>query len=316
MPPSILAFVSGSSRGWRAPGYVGAACIALLAGIAAIGPYLAPHDPFGIAGPALRAPTLAFPLGTDALGRDLLSEVLHGARSSFVVATGVSVLAGAFGSAIGLVAGYRGGVIDDGLMRLTEIAQVIPRFLLAIVSIAVLGPGLDRLIVVLAITSWPPLARLVRSEVILMRKLDFVSAAHALGASSVRIMRVQLLPNVAPTIVVATCLLFGQVLLLDAALGFLGLGDPARISWGQLAAQAQEYLRIAWWLAFFPGAAITTSVIGVNLMADAWLLRAQRSGASLPSRGASASIAMTAGEPAAASIGAPPPRSASARRGS
>ena len=137
-------------------------------------------------------------------------------------------------------------------------------------TIALFGPGLDRLILVLALTSWPTLARLVRGEVIAMRDLDFVRAAEALGATRARIAYRQLLPNLQPTIVAASCLLFAQVLLLDAALGFLGLGDPSRVSWGQLAAQAQGFLRIAWWLALFPGAAITLSVVGLHLVADAW----------------------------------------------
>lgn len=240
------------------------------------GPSVAPHDPFALAGPALIPPSAAFPLGTDALGRDLLSALLFGARTSAIVSVSVTILASIVGTCIGMVAGFAGGLRDDMLMRATEVVQVIPRFFLAIVIIAVFGPGLDRLILVLTLTSWPALARLVRGEVVAMRDLDYVRAADALGATRARILRVQLLPNLRPTIIVAACLLFAQVLLLDAGLAFLGLGDPSRISWGQLAAQAQGYLRIAWWLALFPGAAITLSVVGVHLVADAWTSAARR----------------------------------------
>ena len=270
MPRSIHASVLDEPARRRAPRYVGLTTVALLGTAALFGPPLAPHDPFAIVGGPLLAPSAAFPLGTDALGRDMLSAVLFGARTSAVVAVTVTVLATVLGSCIGMIAGFSGGLRDDLLMRATEIAQVIPRFFLAVVTIALFGPGLDRLILVLALTSWPAMARLVRSEVIAMRDLDYVRAADALGATRGRILRVQLLPNLRPTIVVASCLLFAQVLLLDAGLGFLGLADPSRISWGQLAAQAQGFLRIAWWLALFPGAAITLSVLGVHLLADTW----------------------------------------------
>lgn len=276
MRRSIRASALGDARRHRPAGWFGLACVVVLAAAALLGPSLAPHDPFAIAGAALVRPSAAFPMGTDALGRDLLSAILVGARTSVVVAVAVTTLASLAGSAIGMVAGYAGGLADDLLMRATEVAQVIPRFFLAVVTIALFGPGLDRLILVLSLTSWPSLARLVRGEVIAMRGLDFVRAADALGATHGRILRVQVLPNLRPTIVVASCLLFAQVLLLDAALGFLGLGDPSRVSWGQLAAQAQGFLRTAWWLALFPGAAITLSVVGLNLLADAWSARDQR----------------------------------------
>ena len=209
-------------------------------------------------------------MGTDALGRDVFSAVLFGARTSLLVAGAVSIIALTCGTVVGMLAGYRGGWVDDALMRTTELFQVIPRFFFAIIAIALFGPGLDRIVLTLGLTSWPILARVVRGEVIAMRDLDFIRAAESMGATASRIVLRQLLPNVLPTLVVALGLLFGQVLLLEATLGFLGLGDPSRISWGMMAAQAQGFLRVAWWLALFPGLAITLTVLGVNLLADAF----------------------------------------------
>lgn len=237
--------------------------------MAVLGPVVAPHDPFAITGGSLAPPTLPHPMGTDALGRDVFSAVLYGARTSLVVATLVGALALVCGTLVGFIAGYRGGWIDDVLMRTTELFQVIPRFFFAVVAIALFGPGLDRMVLTLGLTSWPMLARVVRGEVIAMRDLDYVRASEAMGASATHIIWRQLLPNVAPSIVAAMGLLFGQVLLLEATLGFLGLADPGAISWGMLAAQGQGFLRVAWWLALFPGLAITLTVIGVNLLADA-----------------------------------------------
>ncbi len=249
---------------------IGLACTAIVLLTAIAGPALAPYDPFAIAGGSLAPPSRAYLMGTDALGRDVLSGVLHGARTSLLVAGTVSLLALVCGTIVGMLAGVRGGWLDDLLMRTTELFQVIPRFFVAIVTIALLGPGLARMVLVLALTSWPTLARVVRGEVIAMRDLEFVCAAEALGATTRYIIWRQLLPNVLPTIVAMLGLLFGQVLLLEATLGFLGLGDPGAISWGMMAAQAQGFLRVAWWLALFPGLAITLSVLGANLLADAF----------------------------------------------
>jgi len=254
----------------RPSGRIGVAFVAVALGMAIVGPLLAPYDPFAITGGSLASPSVAHAMGTDSLGRDVLSAVLFGARTSLLVACAVSAIALVCGIAIGATAGYRGGYIDAALMRTTELFQVIPRFFFAVVVIALFGPGLDRIILVLGFTSWPSLARVVRGEVIAMRDLDFVRAAVAMGAPAGHIVRRQLLPNLMPTVIVTLGLLFGQVLLLEATLGFLGLGDPGAISWGMLAAQAQGFLRVAWWLALFPGLAITITVLGVNLLADAY----------------------------------------------
>ncbi len=280
MPPPIPASAFDEpARYWRRPpghplahtwtGRAGLACTLLVMGAATFGPLIAPTDPFAISGMSLAAPSLRHLMGTDALGRDVLSALMYGARTSMFVAGFVGIITLVLGVVIGMIAGYLGGWADDLLMRATEIIQVIPRFFLAVVAIALLGAGLERMILVLALTSWPTLARIVRSETIALRDLDFVRAAEALGASPIRILGQQILPNLRPTIVTVTGLLVGQILLVESTLSFLGLGDPERISWGMMAAQAQGFLRVAWWLALFPGAAITFTVVGVNLLADA-----------------------------------------------
>lgn len=253
----------------RPSGKIGVVIVALVVATALFGPALAPRDPFAITGGSLVPPSAGHPMGTDALGRDVFSALLYGARTSLFVASAVGLIALVCGMVVGLIAGYRGGWMDAALMRITELFQVIPRFFFAIIVIALFGPGLDRIVLTLGLTSWPILARVVRGEVIAMRDLDFIRASEAMGSPASRIVRRQLLPNVMPTLVVAVGLLFGQVMLLEATLGFLGLGDPDAISWGMMAAQAQGFLRVAWWLALFPGLAMTLTVLGVNLLADA-----------------------------------------------
>lgn len=247
---------------------IGGAMTAAFVLVGVLAPWLAPHDPFAIDGPPLTGPSAAYPFGTDSLGRDLLSGVIHGTRTSLIVALATALVVFFVGVLVGLVAGYVGGRGDDVLMRFTEFVQVIPRFFLALVVIAMFGAGIDRLVLVLGLTSWPLLARVVRSEVLSLRHRDFVVAARADGASPVDIILRELLPNVMPTSLIYVGLVVAQVLLVEAGLGFLGLGDPNVISLGFLSSQAQQFLRAAWWLSFFPGLAIVLIVLGLNLLAD------------------------------------------------
>ncbi len=237
--------------------------------LAVAAPVLASSDPFAIDGPSLASPSRQHPMGTDALGRDVWSGVLYGARTSLVVAGLVGGLVLAIGTLVGATAGWRGGRVDDVLMRLTEFFQVLPRFFLILVVIAMFGPGLDRLVLVLGATSWALMARVIRAQVLSLREREFVEAARAAGASGVRIIVRHVLPNALPAAVVYLGLLLAQVMLIEASLGFLGLGDPNVISWGYLASEAQRFLRVAWWMSVFPGLAIAIAVLGINLMSDA-----------------------------------------------
>lgn len=257
-------------RAVRTPGgAVGAALTLLLVLAGVLAPLLAPFDPFAVDGPSLSPPTRSHPFGTDALGRDLLSGVLYGARTSLVVAACVAVLVVLVGTSVGLVSGYAGGWVDDVLMRLTELFQVLPRFFLALVVIAFFGPGLDRLVLLLGLTSWPLLARVVRAETFALRTREFVDAARVQGASRTRILLREVLPNALPPGIALVGLLVAQVILIEASLSFLGLGDPSVTSWGALASEAQRFLRVAWWLSLFPGLAILLAVLGLNLLGDA-----------------------------------------------
>ncbi len=250
-------------------GAIGLVLLGLVVSVAVLAPVLAPADPFAIDGPSLQPPSAEHLMGTDALGRDTFSGVVFGARTSLLVAGAVGALVLIIGVVVGTTSGYRGGRVDDALMRCTEFFQVIPRFFLAIVVIALFGPGLDRLILVLGLTSWALLARVIRAEVLSLREREFVEAARAGGASGVRIVGREILPNALPAGIVYLGLLLAQVMLIEASLGFLGLGDPNVISWGYLASEAQRFLRVAWWLSLFPGVAIMVAVLGLNLVADA-----------------------------------------------
>ncbi|MDP8969032.1 MAG: ABC transporter permease [Actinomycetota bacterium] len=250
-------------------GLAGSALTLLLLLVGLFAGVLAPHDPFALVGPSLGAPSQSHPMGTDALGRDLFSGVVHGARSSLLVVGAVGALVLVIGGAVGTVSGYGGGWVDDVLMRVTEFFQVLPRFFLAIVVIALFGPGLDRLALAFGLTSWAMLARVLRAEVLALKQREFVQAALAGGASNARILLREILPNALPVGIVYLGLILAQVLLLEASLGFLGLSDPNAMSWGYLAGQAQRFLRVGWWLSLFPGLAILAAVLGLNLLGDA-----------------------------------------------
>ena len=239
----------------------------VLLGLGAL--FMDPWHTTSIAGPALLPPSGAHLMGTDALGRDLLRGMILGAQTSLLVSAAVGVISFAIGAAVGTLAGYHGGRVDDLLMRGTEFFQVIPRFFLAIMAIALFGPGVEYVILVLGVSSWPLLARVIRAEVLVLMELDFVRAARAAGASAPRIVFRELLPNALPAALVMLGLLMGQVILIESSLSFIGLGDPARVSWGGLAGVANPFLRVAWWMPLFPGLAIAATVLGCNLLADA-----------------------------------------------
>jgi peptide/nickel transport system permease protein len=237
--------------------------------IAGLADVMAPSDPFASVGRPLSPPSRLHMLGTDDLGRDLLAGVVHGARTSLLVALSATLLASTIGVVVGSLAGYRPGTIDDLLMRATELVLVVPRFFLAVVVIALFGAGLDRMILVLGLTSWPVIARVIRAQTLSLARRDFVDAARALGASEARVLIRHVLPNAVPAAFVVISLNAASVILLEAGLGFLGLSDPRMMSWGYLANNAQRFLRVAWWMALFPGSAIALAVLGLNLLGDA-----------------------------------------------
>ncbi|HEY3098971.1 MAG TPA: ABC transporter permease [Methylomirabilota bacterium] len=251
----------------------GAILVALFAGAALLAPVLAPEDPHAVAsggGATLERPTASHPLGTDALGRDVLSRVLWGGRVSLAVGVGVEALVVVLGCAIGLLAGYFGGPVDAALMRITDIVMAFPSLVLAIGLIAVFEqPGLDKVFIVLVALGWTTIARVVRGEVLSLKTRDFVHAARALGGGHRAIMLRHLLPNALAPLLVAATIGVGGNMVAEAGLSFLGLGAQApTISWGAMLADGQTFLASAPWVAVFPGAALLLAVLGMNLLGD------------------------------------------------
>ena len=248
--------------------------VVMLAALAA--PLVAPFDPLEQdIGQRLREPGWqdaqgrVHPLGTDHLGRDILSRIIFGSRIALLVGLAAVVISGVLGMIIGLVAGYFGGRMDDFLMRLADVQLAFPFILLAIAVIGVLGPSLRNIIIVIGVSSWVVYARVVRGEVLSIREREYVHAAVALGSRHWRVLMTHVLPNTfTPWLVVAT-LDMARVIVIESALSFLGLGvQPPTPTWGGMLADGRVYLSTAWWLATFPGLAILITVLGINLFGD------------------------------------------------
>jgi peptide/nickel transport system permease protein len=256
------------------PGVILAALV--LTAIAA--PYLSPHSP--TAGDITRRliPPVwmegggwEHPLGTDRFGRDVLSRIIHGSRISLAVSLVAIFVAGTLGTLIGLVSGYRGGLVDALLMRLTDIGLSLPIILIAVVMVAVSEPTFRNVILVIALLLWPRFARQIRGETLAIKEQDFVALAVVAGRSSAWIIRRHIFPNVVPTLLVITTLQVGFVILLEGTLSFLGVGvPPPNPAWGLMIADGRGFLATAWWISLLPGLAMLLTVLAVNLMGD-WL---------------------------------------------
>lgn len=248
---------------------VGLILLLALVAVAALAPLLFPQSPWRmVARPMLPPMTDGFLLGTDTLGRDVASGIVHGARVSLligVVSTAVSLL---IGVPLGAVAGYFGGWIDDVVMRFTEFFQTIPSFALAIVLVAILQPSLSSIVLAIAIVSWPPITRLIRGEVMSLRTREYVQAAVIVGQSTPRIIFTQVLPNTLAPIIVMASLMVATAILLESSLSFLGLGDPNLMTWGYMVGAGRSRLIDAWWISFFPGLAIFLAVLALNLVGE------------------------------------------------
>lgn len=265
---------AGGREFWRRyrrnrAGVIGLCLVVLLVVVALAAPLLAPRDPQTTSLVTLNPPgTPGYPLGTDNLGRDILSGVLWGSRVSLTVGVCAAATAVLLGVFIGSVSGFYGGWADAVLGRITELFQVIPRFVLALLVVALFGSGLWKLIVVIGILSWPQAARVVRGQVMALRGAAYVDAARVLGLRNARIIFSEILPNVLAPVVVIGSLDVAGAILLEASLGFFGLGDPNLVSWGMMLNNAQAHLREAWWMSVFPGLGISLAVLGFNLMGD------------------------------------------------
>ena len=212
-----------------------------------------------------------FLLGTDNLGRDILSRIIVGARASFIVAISALTFGSALGSIIGLASGYFGGRLDTFVMRTADGMMAFPLVLAALLLVAVIGPGVHTVVIATSLVLWARFARLIRSEVLSVRERDFVKLARIAGASSLRIMFVHILPNVLNSVVVLLTLQLGFVIIVEATLSFLGAGvPPPTPTWGQMVAGGRTYIETAWWISVFPGLAIAAVVLAFNLLGD-WL---------------------------------------------
>lgn len=249
---------------------VGLSIVALVVAVAAVAPFAAGRDPIEQTLPdKLRPPGAGYILGTDSLGRDLWSRLVWGSRISLVVGVASVAIAAAAGTALGLAAGYFRGWVDGVVMRVIEVLMSFPLVLLAIAIVAVLGGGLRNLMLAVGISSIPPFARLVRGQVLTVAQRDFVEAARAVGAGSLRVMARHILPNIVSAIVVLGTLRISTVILTESALSFLGLGiSPPTATWGSMIADGVKWLRLAPWVSIVPGVAIMLTVLAFNLFGD------------------------------------------------
>jgi len=253
--------------------------ILLLMIVAAIfAPFMSPHDPAAIDLELKLMPpfwqeggTSAYLLGTDSLGRDVLSRLIWGARVSVIVGLLAIVFAGALGSVLGMVAAYFGGKVDAIIMRIADIQMSVPALVLALILSAVLMPGLKTVIIVIGIVYWTWYARIIRGEVLSIKERDFIALAKVAGCSRIRILFAHILPNIVNTLIVLSTLQLGSVIIYEASLSFMGLGvQPPSTSWGLMLSDGRGYMTVAWWLMTFPGIAIMLVVLASNLLGD-WL---------------------------------------------
>lgn len=259
-------------------GFIGFVVIVLLVSMAVFAPLLAPYDPAAqdimsrLMPPAwLTGGSWAHPLGTDNLGRDILSRVIFGARASLTVGVSVVACAGTFGVGLGLIAGFIGGRVDLFIMRAVDVQVAFPGLLLIILVVSVIGPGLWTTVVVLALTNWMVYARVIRGIVLSVRQTAYVEAAEMIGCKPARIIFKHILPNLTSPLLTLGILEFTNIVLAEAAMSFLGLGiQPPATSWGLDVATGKDYLFVAWWLVAFPGLSISVTVLAINLFAN-WL---------------------------------------------
>jgi peptide/nickel transport system permease protein len=248
----------------------GLAIVVLLVIVAAAAPILAPYAPAAQdLGARLRPPDAHHWLGTDELGRDILSRLILGARITLHVVALVAATVPLLGLAIGCLAGYCGGWIDSGLMRLTDVFLAFPRLILALAFVAALGPGIDHAVLAIALAAWPPYARLARAETLTIRGSDFLAAARLAGASTPRLLLRHIAPLCLPSLLVRASLDMAGVILMAAGLGFLGLGaQPPAPEWGAMIAAGRKTMLDHWWVAAAPGLAIAVVSLGFNLLGD------------------------------------------------
>ncbi|RWX81376.1 ABC transporter permease [Neorhizobium lilium] len=275
LPPEVLQTARLLSF-WRVfrtdlSGMLGLGVVCVLAILAVLAPLIAPYDPYlQSLTSTLLPPSAAHFAGTDELGRDVFSRLLYGSRTTLLIVVSVSVLVAPIGLIIGVCAGYFGGWVDKVLMRIVDIFLALPSLVLALGFVAALGAGTENAVLAIALTAWPPIARLARAETLTIRNSDFIAAARMYGASSFRIIFAHVVPLCMPSIIVRVTLSMAAVILTAAGLGFLGLGaQPPSAEWGTMISTGRKVMIDHWWVAAFPGVAILITSLSFNLIGDA-----------------------------------------------
>jgi peptide/nickel transport system permease protein len=268
------AFIAQLLKSKRA--LIGGFLILLIAGTAILAPVISPHDPASqtlqniLEPPAWSGGSTDHLLGTDHLGRDMLSRIMHGGRISLLIGASAVIISGTIGVTLGLLGGFVGGRVDTFFMRLADIQLAFPKLFLVILILVLFGRSIAAIIIVMAISDWVIYARVVRGKVLGEKELEYVLAARSVGASTQRLLFRHLLPNMIPVVAVVATLQFGIMIMLESSLSYLGIGvQPPTPSWGRMLNDGQVYMSLAWWPATLPGLAIVLTVVGINFLGDA-----------------------------------------------
>ena len=251
-------------------GLIGFLILAAIAVVAMSAPFLFPKDPLSIVGSPLIPPftNAALPLGTDSLGRDVVAGVVHGARASLAVGVSAAAAALLIGTIMGTLSGFAGGLIDEALMRVTDAFQIVPSFLLALAFVSTIGASMPVVVLAIALGAWADPARLTRAQVLSIRERDYVAAARAIGMHPLDIAFRQILPNALPPVLALAAIIVAAAILTEAALSFLGLGDPNIVTWGSMIAEGRNVLRSSPSLSIIPGIALLVTVLGVYMLSE------------------------------------------------
>jgi len=249
--------------------------IVLLAVCAITASWIAPYGESVLSGEILAGPSGAHWFGTDGLGRDVLSGIIFGSRISLTVGLSAAAAATLVGTVIGAYAGFRGGIVDTIVMRVAEMFQIFPSMILAALIIALIGPGLTNVILVIVLLAWPQTARLARNEAMRLKDMDYVHAARCLGHGRLRVLMSEVIPNLMGPVIALGTLIVGEAILLESALSFLGLSAQGDLSWGRMLNEGWQVIFVAWWLSVFPGIAIFLTVLSMNLLGDAFNRRSE-----------------------------------------
>jgi peptide/nickel transport system permease protein len=249
---------------------VGAVVIVVVALAAVLAPVLFPVDPLRIVGQPEQWPGADsdFPLGTDSIGRNILAQLVWGARATLLIGLFASAMATLIGVSVGATAGYFGGWIDEIAMRLSELFQTIPNLIFVLTIVVILGSSLNNIVLAIGIVSWTPIARLTRAEFLALRDREFVQACRAMGMGDLGIIAREILPNALPPVIVLSSLVVAGAILFESAVSFLGLGDPNVASWGRLVGDGRQLIRSSWYISAIPGVAIMVTVLCLNLIGD------------------------------------------------